>query len=190
MRTGRRSTSPSRVSSCSAPEASCSSGVFAKPCWACSRSAWREGESCKLNGYFQSSMQSRAINPHQRARGAARLCGRRHPRPARLARGTARQKSNATSSDGRRARHCSCSVGDLVDRGPNSAQVIERLRTYRPIERPDRYSSSAIMKRCMLRILDGDASIIASWLQALAAPSASRVTVIIERGGHRRRWAR
>jgi serine/threonine protein phosphatase 1 len=55
-------------------------------------------------------------------------------------------------------------LGDLIDRGPASAQVIERLRSY-----------SADGVRCvfllgnheevLLRILDGDASLISSWLK-------------------------
>ena len=55
-------------------------------------------------------------------------------------------------------------LGDLIDRGPSSAQVVERLRTY-----------VRICVRCffilgnheevLLRILDGDASLIQSWLR-------------------------
>jgi serine/threonine protein phosphatase 1 len=55
-------------------------------------------------------------------------------------------------------------VGDLIDRGPNSAQVIERLRTYR---RP-RIQPVFILgnhEEVLLRILKGDTSLIASWLQ-------------------------
>lgn len=54
-------------------------------------------------------------------------------------------------------------VGDLIDRGPSSAQVVERLRNYRP-------SGLRIVfllgnhEEVMLRILRGDASLIPSWL--------------------------
>ncbi len=55
-------------------------------------------------------------------------------------------------------------LGDLIDRGPNSAQVIERLRTYR---------SPALKtvfllgnhEEVLLRIMEGDATLIRSWLQ-------------------------
>jgi serine/threonine protein phosphatase 1 len=55
-------------------------------------------------------------------------------------------------------------VGDLIDRGPNSAQVIERLRTYR------RSGIQPVFllgnhEEVLLRILEGDTSLIASWLQ-------------------------
>lgn len=55
-------------------------------------------------------------------------------------------------------------VGDLIDRGPSSAEVVERLRTYRhdgvrPIFLLGNH------EEVMLRILDGEASLIASWLR-------------------------
>jgi serine/threonine protein phosphatase 1 len=54
-------------------------------------------------------------------------------------------------------------VGDLIDRGPNSAQVVERLRTYR------RTGVRTIFllgnhEEVVLRILDGDISVLSSWL--------------------------
>jgi serine/threonine protein phosphatase 1 len=53
-------------------------------------------------------------------------------------------------------------VGDLIDRGPHSAQVIERLRTYRhPNVRPIFLLGNH--EEVMLRILDGDASLITKW---------------------------
>ncbi|MFL6763774.1 MAG: metallophosphoesterase family protein [Sphingomicrobium sp.] len=53
-------------------------------------------------------------------------------------------------------------VGDLIDRGPNSAQVIERLRTYR------RQGIRTIFllgnhEEVLLRILGGDVSLITKW---------------------------
>lgn len=55
-------------------------------------------------------------------------------------------------------------VGDLIDRGPSSAQVIERLRTY------EREGIQTIFllgnhEEVLLRILDGDTLPILSWLQ-------------------------
>jgi serine/threonine protein phosphatase 1 len=55
-------------------------------------------------------------------------------------------------------------VGDLIDRGPNSAQVIERLRTYRHHGvRPVFLLGNH--EEVFLRIIKGDTSLIASWLQ-------------------------
>jgi len=55
-------------------------------------------------------------------------------------------------------------VGDLIDRGPGSAQVIERLRTYdRPGIRPVFILGNH--EEVLLRILNGDGSVISSWLR-------------------------
>lgn len=53
-------------------------------------------------------------------------------------------------------------VGDLIDRGPNSNQVVERLRIYR------RRGLSTVFllgnhEEVMLRVLGGDSSLIANW---------------------------
>jgi serine/threonine protein phosphatase 1 len=55
-------------------------------------------------------------------------------------------------------------VGDLVDRGPSSAQVIERLRCYRR----DGVEPVFLLgnhEEVLLRILAGDASVVDSWLK-------------------------
>lgn len=55
-------------------------------------------------------------------------------------------------------------LGDLIDRGPSSAQVIERLRTYSP----PGASVHFIMgnhEEVMLRVLSGDSSLLPSWLR-------------------------
>ena len=55
-------------------------------------------------------------------------------------------------------------VGDLVDRGPSSAQVVERLRTYRhPGVRPIFLLGNH--EEVLLRILGGDVLPIGSWLK-------------------------
>ena len=53
-------------------------------------------------------------------------------------------------------------VGDLIDRGPHSAQVVERLRTYR------RHGVKTVFllgnhEEVLLRILRGDAVLIGKW---------------------------
>ena len=55
-------------------------------------------------------------------------------------------------------------VGDLIDRGPSSAQVIERLRCYRR----DGVQTVFLLgnhEEVMLRALAGDSTVIESWLQ-------------------------
>ena len=55
-------------------------------------------------------------------------------------------------------------LGDLIDRGPQSAQVVERLRSYRN----GRVRVVFLLgnhEEVLLRILNGDRSLIPSWLQ-------------------------
>ena len=55
-------------------------------------------------------------------------------------------------------------VGDLIDRGPSSAQVIERLRCYRR----DGVQPVFLLgnhEEVLLRIIAGDSSVVDSWLQ-------------------------
>ncbi|MFL6754881.1 MAG: metallophosphoesterase [Sphingomicrobium sp.] len=53
-------------------------------------------------------------------------------------------------------------LGDLIDRGPSSAQVLERLRTYdRPGVRPIFLLGNH--EEVLLRILNGDAELITRW---------------------------
>lgn len=55
-------------------------------------------------------------------------------------------------------------VGDLIDRGPGSAAVVERLRTYRhPNVRPVFLLGNH--EEVLLRIIAGDASVIPGWLR-------------------------
>ena len=55
-------------------------------------------------------------------------------------------------------------VGDLIDRGPQSAQVVERLRTYRQPGRPAVFLLGN-HEEVLLRILGGDAELSPSWLR-------------------------
>ena len=55
-------------------------------------------------------------------------------------------------------------LGDLIDRGPDSAGVVERLRTWRPQHgRPVFLAGNH--EEVLLRILGGDASILPDWLR-------------------------
>ncbi|HEX2803257.1 MAG TPA: metallophosphoesterase family protein [Sphingomicrobium sp.] len=55
-------------------------------------------------------------------------------------------------------------LGDIIDRGPASAQVVERLRTYSP-----RGASAHFVmgnhEEVMLRVLEGETDMLASWLR-------------------------
>ena len=55
-------------------------------------------------------------------------------------------------------------LGDLIDRGPESAGVVERLRSYRP-SRARPVFLAGNHEEVLLRILGGDATIIADWLK-------------------------
>ena len=55
-------------------------------------------------------------------------------------------------------------IGDLIDRGPQSAQVVERLRTYKR----DGVRSIFLLgnhEEVLLRILRGDSTLVQSWLK-------------------------
>ena len=55
-------------------------------------------------------------------------------------------------------------LGDLIDRGPESAQVIERLRTY-SVDGVQTVFLLGNHEEVLLRIIDGDTSLIPSWLR-------------------------
>ena len=55
-------------------------------------------------------------------------------------------------------------LGDLIDRGPDSAKVVERLRTYAPLDvRPVFLAGNH--EEVLLRLLDGDDSLVTDWLR-------------------------
>ena len=67
-------------------------------------------------------------------------------------------------SEGPKAKASIIFLGDIVDRGPSSAEVVERLRTY---SHP-RASAHFIMgnhEEVMLRVLSGDGDVLANWLK-------------------------
>ena len=55
-------------------------------------------------------------------------------------------------------------LGDLIDRGPDSRGVVERLRTWRP-ERVRTIFLAGNHEEVLLRMLDGEKDILASWLK-------------------------
>ena len=55
-------------------------------------------------------------------------------------------------------------LGDLIDRGPASAQCLERLRTYSPPFATVHFIMGN-HEEVMLRVLDGDSELLASWLR-------------------------
>ncbi|MFP5329002.1 MAG: metallophosphoesterase [Alphaproteobacteria bacterium] len=55
-------------------------------------------------------------------------------------------------------------LGDLIDRGPQSAQVVERLRTYRPkLAKPHFIMGNH--EEVMLRVLAGEVDLFRSWIR-------------------------
>lgn len=55
-------------------------------------------------------------------------------------------------------------LGDLIDRGPDSSKVVERLRNYQPVGiRPVFLAGNH--EEVLLRLLDGDDSLISDWLR-------------------------
>lgn len=55
-------------------------------------------------------------------------------------------------------------LGDLIDRGPKSAEVVERLRCYRPVGIRTEFLAGN-HEEVLLRILDGEGSLVADWLR-------------------------
>lgn len=55
-------------------------------------------------------------------------------------------------------------LGDLIDRGPQSAQVVERLRLYRPSFATTRFLMGN-HEEVMLRVLEGDSALLGDWLK-------------------------
>ena len=55
-------------------------------------------------------------------------------------------------------------LGDLIDRGPSSAEVVERLRTYRPAGTRLIFLAGN-HEEVLLRIVDGESRLIPDWLR-------------------------
>ena len=55
-------------------------------------------------------------------------------------------------------------LGDLIDRGPKSAEVVERLRTYRPVGVRTEFLVGN-HEEVLLRILEGEGGLVADWLR-------------------------
>lgn len=62
-----------------------------------------------------------------------------------------------------KAKTCIIFLGDLVDRGPQSAEVVERLRLYRPA-----FAKTVFLmgnhEEVLLRLLGGEMDLLANWL--------------------------
>lgn len=55
-------------------------------------------------------------------------------------------------------------LGDLIDRGAKSAEVVERLRTYRPVGIRAEFLAGN-HEEVLLRILEGEGGLVADWLR-------------------------
>jgi len=72
------------------------------------------------------------------------------------------EKIHADRVDGRPSETLLIFLGDLIDRGPSSKQVVERLRTYRH-EGVRTLFLLGNHEEVLLRILEGEADLIAKW---------------------------
>ena len=74
------------------------------------------------------------------------------------------QRIEADNASRPHARVTMIFLGDLIDRGPQSAQVLERLRRYRP-----RFAKTVFImgnhEEVLLRILGGETAILPDWLR-------------------------
>ncbi len=64
----------------------------------------------------------------------------------------------------RRAKNVIVFLGDLIDRGPQSAQVIERLRTWQPHDARTIFLCGN-HEEVLLRVLAGEATVLGDWLK-------------------------
>ncbi len=64
----------------------------------------------------------------------------------------------------RRAKNVIVFLGDLIDRGPQSAQVIERLRTWKPQDAKPIFLCGN-HEEVLLRVLAGEATVLGDWLK-------------------------
>jgi serine/threonine protein phosphatase 1 len=70
-------------------------------------------------------------------------------------------------------------LGDLIDRGPESAGVVERLRGWRPsFARPVFLAGNH--EEVLLRIVGGDASVVADWLRFGGAECAASYGIDVD----------
>ena len=73
-------------------------------------------------------------------------------------------KIEADMAGRRRAQNLVVFLGDLIDRGPQSAQVIERLRTWRPHDATTVFLCGN-HEEVLLRVLAGEPAILDDWLK-------------------------
>lgn len=71
-------------------------------------------------------------------------------------------------------------LGDLIDRGPQSAQVIERLRTWRPATAKTVFLCGN-HEEVLLRVLAGEATVLADWLKFGGAECLASYGVDVDR---------
>ena len=73
-------------------------------------------------------------------------------------------KIEADSSGRRAVKRIIVFLGDLIDRGPASASVVERLRTYEPADARIVFLAGN-HEEVLLRILDGEKELVSDWLR-------------------------
>jgi predicted MPP superfamily phosphohydrolase len=70
-------------------------------------------------------------------------------------------------------------LGDLIDRGPESAGVVERLRTWRPHHAKPIFLAGN-HEEVLLRIVGGDASVLSDWLRFGGAECAASYGIDVD----------
>jgi len=80
-------------------------------------------------------------------------------------------------------------LGDIIDRGPASAEVVERLRTYRHSDASVHFVMGN-HEEVMLRVLGGEANLLASWLRFGGAETLTSYGVDPAELGHMRKEAK
>ena len=73
-------------------------------------------------------------------------------------------KIEAEIAEARRRKVSILFLGDLIDRGPSSAQVVERLRTYSPKGATTHFVMGN-HEEVMLKVIEGDSDLLQSWLR-------------------------
>ena len=81
-----------------------------------------------------------------------------------------------------RAKNVIVFLGDLIDRGPRSAQVIERLRTWQPQD-AKRIFLCGNHEEVLLRVLAGETTVLADWLKFGGAQCLASYGIDAERLG-------
>ena len=114
-----------------------------------------------LSSFFK-SLSSNTSSPHGAEGYRAYAVGDIHGRLDLLDRLLAKIEADIAAR--RRSKNRVIFLGDLIDRGPQSAQVVERLRTWRPRDAVTIFLSGN-HEEVLLRVLAGEPTTLGDWLK-------------------------